>query len=119
MKRLLLALPFALSLFSLLLGSPTLIQAQAAGGAEVEAPAAADADPAASRATEFRAVRGAEAEQVPGGTLMVVAYGLVWAFLMLFVVRMALLHRRVTSDLRTLESLIHGSGSAREPSSKS
>jgi hypothetical protein len=55
------------------------------------------------RATSFRAVSGAEAESVPGGALLVGAYGLVWAFTLLYVLRLAGLSRRTAQDLTRLE----------------
>ncbi len=55
------------------------------------------------RATSFRAVSGAEAESVPGGALLVGAYGLVWAFMLLYVLHLAGLSRRTSQDLTRLE----------------
>lgn len=62
-----------------------------------------EADPQDDRATAFRAVRGPEAEQVPGGTLLLAAYALVWVLLLLFVLRLAYLYAKTRRDMDALE----------------
>ncbi|MFW6049666.1 MAG: hypothetical protein ACODAU_00750 [Myxococcota bacterium] len=90
-----------------------------APGAAAPPPARAQAaeseDPAESRAAEFRAVRGAEAEQVPGGPLLIGAYALVWALLLLFVVRLGLLQARTARDVQRLERRLQEEGGAEPP----
>jgi hypothetical protein len=60
-------------------------------------------DPQDDRATAFRAVRGPEAEQVPGGALLLAAYALVWVLLLLFVLRLAYLYAKTRRELDALE----------------
>ncbi len=58
------------------------------------------------RATEFRAVTGSEAEDVPGGALMVAAYGLIWLFLMLYVLRIGRQGAAVRREVDRLEKAL-------------
>ena len=60
-------------------------------------------EPENSRAAQFRAVQGADAEEVPGGTLMVAAYGVMWFFVAAYVGRLGLLRDRNTRRLMELE----------------
>jgi CcmD family protein len=53
--------------------------------------------------TAFRAVEGPVQEDVPGGTLMVVAYGIVWLLVFGYVLRMGMLHARTMRDVARLE----------------
>lgn len=55
------------------------------------------------RATAFRAVTGAEQEQVPGGALLVGAYGLVFGLTLLYVIRLAALARGTDARIARLE----------------
>lgn len=59
---------------------------------------------------EFRAVTGPQAEDVPGGTLLVAAYGVVLALLILYVMRIAGLQARINHDLARLERAIAEAG---------
>jgi hypothetical protein len=62
-----------------------------------------DQDPASERSTEFVAVEGPQAESVPGGVLMVSAYGVAWLFLLLYVLRLGRLSARAQADVARLE----------------
>jgi len=65
-------------------------------------------DPQEDRASAFRAVRGAEAEQVPGGALLIGAYGAIFVLLLVYVWRLGRLHAANAEQLdglaRTLEA---------------
>lgn len=80
----------------------------------VSSPAVAQAveseDPADARATEFRAVRGPEAERVPGGALLIGAYALVWALLLGFVLRLGWLHARTSREIEELARRLEEEG---------
>lgn len=64
------------------------------------------ADPGDSRASAFRAVSGPSVEQVPGGALLVSAYGIVWLLLLGYVYRLGALHKRTMHDLERVEKSI-------------
>ena len=68
--------------------------------AALAAPAAALAQ---DRATQFVAVTGPQRESVPGGVLLVAAYGLVWLILFGVVLRTARVQSRAVADLARLE----------------
>ena len=55
------------------------------------------------RATAFRAMTGAEQESVPGGALLVGAYGLVFGFTLLYVIRLAAFSRGTDARIARLE----------------
>ncbi len=59
--------------------------------------------PAEERATEFRAVEGPVTEDVPGGALMVGAYGVIWLLVLLYVVRLGRMQGRIAADVERLE----------------
>lgn len=101
MRRLLRSLVFVSSLACLGGGlAPALAQpAQDAAAAAQE-----------ERATSFRAVSGSEAEEVPGGTLMIAAYGLIWLFLMLYLHRIGRLSAGVRADVERLSGLLDERG---------
>jgi hypothetical protein len=84
--------------FALALAAATPLLAAAQGA---EAGATPD-----DRATSFRAVTGAEAESVPGGPLLIGAYGLVWCFTLLYVLRLAGLSRRTSVEITRLERIL-------------
>ncbi|MDH5672333.1 MAG: hypothetical protein OEZ06_09300 [Myxococcales bacterium] len=93
-------------LVACLLLSPTLAQAQQdqqdqQGG-----------DAAEGRSTEFRAVEGATEEDVPGGPLLVGAYAVILALLVLYVLRLSGLQRRLAGDLGRLERTLAAGGDA-------
>lgn len=72
-------------------------------------------DPAEDRATAFRRVEGPQQEDVPGGPLLVAAYGVVWALILLYVLRLGMLQARVARDVSRLErSLAAGDTAAKK-----
>ncbi len=100
------------SLFATLVLSLTLLAshagivatAHAQEAAQEAAPAdsAEEDDPAEGRSTAFRAVSGAETESVPGGTLLIAAYGIAWAFVLMFIVRIGRLANQNAGALAEL-----------------
>jgi CcmD family protein len=68
-------------------------------------PALALAEDAApgDRATSFEAVTGAVKEDVPGGPLLVAAYGLVWLAVFAYVFRLVRLQRGADENLARLQ----------------
>ena len=59
-------------------------------------------DAAAERAETCVAVEGAVEEDVPGGTLLLAAYGALWLVLMLYMVRLLRLHRGLSTLVQDL-----------------
>ncbi len=69
--------------------------------------ALAEQDVASQRATEFQAMEGARAEDaIPGGNLMIAAYGVVMLLLVGYIARLGMLQRRTSSDVARLSELI-------------
>lgn len=68
-------------------------------------------DPAEERAAQFVGVRGPDAERVPGGTLLLAAYAVVWLLLFLYLLRMRSLQRQTAAELERLSSEVRASGS--------
>lgn len=62
--------------------------------------------PSDKRSTAFEAVEGASRENVSGLGLMVGAYGLVWAFTMLYLVRLGRIESQLAADVERLEKLL-------------
>ena len=89
----------ALAAFALLmiLGASSAVVAQ-----RRDAGAGASEDPD-GRATSFQAVTGPTREDVPGGTLLIAAYGVAWLLVIAYVGRLALASSRTASDLARLE----------------
>jgi CcmD family protein len=58
------------------------------------------------RAQSFQAVKGAVKEDVAGGPLLVAAYGLIWAVMLLYVVRLVRKQQRAQADLTRLERVL-------------
>jgi len=79
-----------------------LVQAQGADSA-TGGESAADA-----RASSFRAVEGSDAEQVPGGSLLIGAYGVMWLFVFGYVWRLQKIHGQTREDIRRLELALAG-----------
>ena len=75
-------------------------EASSASAQETEAERAKSA--AEERATEFVGVEGADAERIPGGGLLLAAYGVVWVFLFLYLMRIRGLQRNVAAELERL-----------------
>lgn len=63
-------------------------------------------NPESDRAQSFRAMTGPATEDVPGGALLIGAYGLVWFFVLLLVLRIWSVSRRVGKELRRLETTL-------------
>jgi len=61
--------------------------------------------------TAFRPVQGAERDRAPGGLLLLVAYGLVWLLLLLYVVHIGRLQAKTQSELERLERALSAIGS--------
>jgi CcmD family protein len=55
------------------------------------------------RAASFKAVSGASSEDVPGGPLVVIAYGLIWVVVFGYVFRLVRLHKNVDENLARLQ----------------
>lgn len=62
-----------------------------------------DESAAESRSQAFRAVEGSRTEDVPGGPLLIAAYGVAWILLLLFVLRLGRLHTMTARELDRLE----------------
>ena len=72
----------------------------------VSAEAQEGEDAAESRATAFRAVQGAQQEDVPGGGLMIGAYAVALAALVAYVARLGMLQKRNDGELARLGAAI-------------
>jgi hypothetical protein len=70
------------------------------------APTLAQEDPAQSRSTSFQAVEGHQREQVPGGPLVIYAYGFVLLSLIVYVGRLGLMHAKHRSEFERLSAAI-------------
>lgn len=69
-------------------------------------PASAQDDaeaPDEARAAQFVGVEGSVAEDIPGGPLLVAAYGVAWLFLFLYLVRLGRLNAQAAAELSDLE----------------
>ena len=81
------------------------------GPAKASAQESADEeDPGASRATAFRSVSGPQVESIPGGVLLVSAYGAIWVLVLLFIVRLGRIQARAARDIERLERSLAGGG---------
>ncbi|MBC7172646.1 MAG: hypothetical protein H5U40_09480 [Polyangiaceae bacterium] len=78
----------------------------APGIASAQEPGATPED----RSTTFRAVSGPEQESVPGGGLLVGAYGLVFGLTLLYVIRLARFARGNDERIARLEALLAEKG---------
>ena len=89
----------------------TLLTVSAAAAEDAPAPAevAADESPAEERAAQFVGVTGPDAESVPGGTLLLSAYAVVWVLLFLFLLRMRRLQGQTAEELERLSAEIRAS----------
>jgi hypothetical protein len=68
-------------------------------------------DAAEERSTSFQAVKGAVKEDVPGGPLLVWAYGLILVLLVAYLIRLALLQQRSERELARLAQTLGKAGS--------
>jgi hypothetical protein len=88
----------ALALAVPVLAAPVLAQAPADTGAPEAAPD--------QRAQSFEAVQGAVKEDVPGGPLLVMGYGILWVALLVYLIRLVRLQQRTQHDLARLERVL-------------
>lgn len=86
-------------------------RAHAQGTTAQEAPAGQDA--AEQRSQSFQAVQGAVHEDVPGGPLLVIAYGAIWVVVLGYVIRLVRLQQRAQSDVERLERVLSRDAGAR------
>jgi type VI protein secretion system component VasF len=59
-------------------------------------------DAAEERSQAFQAVQGATKEHVAGGPLLVGAYGVIWALVLLYVIRLVRLQQQAQADVQRL-----------------
>lgn len=59
-----------------------------------------------SRSAAFRAVEGAQTEDVPGGTLMIVAYMTALVLLVGYIARLGMMQRRTSTEVERLAALL-------------
>ena len=72
-------------------------------------------DPAAdSRATTFRAMQGPAQESVPGGALLLAAYSVIWVFVFVFVLRIALHFAKTNRELARLSAAVEKKSASAE-----
>ena len=101
------ALALAWTIACTLLAAPP---ARAETVSEEAAKAVEGETPADDRAAQFVGVTGPEAESVPGGTLLLAAYAVVWVLLFVFLLRMRGLQRQTARDLERLSADVRDSG---------
>lgn len=95
------ALAVGLGIFVLsIVGAPTTVRAQDDAGTT-----------AGERSSAFRAVEGPDAEQVPGGTLLISAYGVMWLFLFLYVFRVQRMQAATQSEVARLTRVLESAAS--------
>lgn len=97
---------------AILLGGTLLITpvASAQGGTGgTEASSTSGQTAAEERATQFVGVTGPEAENIPGGGLLLAAYAVVWVLVFLYLLRMRRLQRQTAEELERLSAEIHAS----------
>ena len=92
---------------TLLISSASLAQDEPPG--QPEGASQVEESPAEERATQFVGVTGPEAESVPGGTLLLAAYAVIWVLLFLFLMRMRSLQRQTAEELERLSAEIRAS----------
>ena len=61
---------------------------------------------AEERSQSFQAVQGAVKEDVAGGPLLLIAYGVVWLVLLLYLVRLVRQQKRAEADVARLEQVL-------------
>jgi CcmD family protein len=97
------------ALVSALLLGCTLFFAPAVLAEEPNADQDAAETPADERAAQFVGVTGPDAESVPGGTLLLAAYAVVWGLLFLFLMRLRRLQSHTAEELERLGAEIRAS----------
>lgn len=95
----------ALALASCLALAPAGLALAQEGGGEGESPAE-------SRATTFQAVQGPTTEEVPGGGLLLGAYGTILVLLLGYVGWLARLQSATTRDLDRLQKALEKAGAS-------
>jgi CcmD family protein len=79
----------------------------APGGSDLATPSVAAAqDASEERSQSFKAVEGAVKEDVPGGPLLVAAYGAIWVLVLGYLFRIVLLQQRSAAELQRLEQAL-------------
>ena len=95
--------------------TPTHVHAQAAEDDNVKPlqegdPGDGKEDAAESRSATFQAVQGGKGEDVPGGPLLIAAYGTILVLLVLYVARLGALHAKNRSELDRLARVLERGG---------
>jgi CcmD family protein len=72
-------------------------------------------DAAESRATAFEAAEGAQIEQVPGGTLLITAYGAAFVFVLAYVLSLGIRQSSTQRDLERLRKDLAAAEKSKEP----
>ncbi|MGE0789125.1 MAG: hypothetical protein AB7S26_25860 [Sandaracinaceae bacterium] len=75
-----------------------------------------DEDPGASRSTEFEAATGPNTENIPGGALMVGAYGAILALLIAYVVSIGFRQSQTGKEIASLRGEITRAIEGQRPS---
>jgi CcmD family protein len=101
------ALIAAILLGGTLLVAPVASAQGDTGGTEASSTSSQTA--AEERATQFVGVTGPEAENIPGGGLLLAAYAVVWVLVFLYLLRMRGLQRQTAEELERLSAEIHAS----------
>lgn len=70
--------------------------------------AQSEPDAAESRSAAFRAVEGAVVEDVPGGPLLIGAYGAIFALVLGYVIYLGRMHAGLRQDLERLTKIVEG-----------
>ncbi|MFZ1864432.1 MAG: CcmD family protein [Polyangiales bacterium] len=86
---------------------PTASAQDGAAGSEVSSETGET--PAEERATQFVGVTGPEAENIPGGGLLLAAYAVVWILIFLYLLRMRGLQRQTAEELERLSAELRAS----------
>jgi hypothetical protein len=89
------------------------IRAWALGLGLVTSTAIAQEDPAESRSATFQAVQGNVKEDVPGGPLLLGAYGTILVVLCAYVARLGLLQRKNGEELERLARAVERASQAK------
>lgn len=59
-------------------------------------------EPGASRSATFQAAQGAQTEDIPGGALLIAAYGIIWLLVLGFVGSLGVRHAQTQRELARL-----------------
>ncbi len=69
--------------------------------------------PAETRAAAFESMEGAQTEDVPGGSLLIAAYGTVWLLVLGYVMSLAFRQARTARELEQLRQDVEAAGKGR------